>query len=73
MQHLALSNDDIRDLTTILKRLIREAKYPFSPEARRWKELLAKLDPEAVKQLEPAPPPKVYAPPRATVTGRRRR
>jgi hypothetical protein len=58
MQHVDLSADDIRDLTP-LKRLLR--KSPFSPEARRWKELLAKLDGEAIKPPEPAPPPKVYA------------
>jgi hypothetical protein len=66
-----LSNDDCHDLTAIPKRLLQETKYPFSPEARRWKELLAKLDPEAVKPREPTPPPKAYTPPRATAARRR--
>jgi hypothetical protein len=67
-----LSNDDIRELAAIRERLIRETNYPFSHEASRWKKLLAKLDPEAIKPREPLPPPKVYAPPRATVARSRR-
>jgi hypothetical protein len=38
MPHLDLSDDDIRDLAAILKRLLRETNHPFSSEAQRWKE-----------------------------------
>jgi hypothetical protein len=65
-----LSDEDIADLAKLIKRAIDDSRYPFSPEVRRWKELLAKLRPEPVR--EPLPPPKVYAPPRATPARRRR-
>jgi hypothetical protein len=56
-----LSDEDITDLAKLIKRAIDASRYPFSPEVRRWTELLAKLRPEPVR--EPLPPPKVYAPP----------
>jgi hypothetical protein len=70
--NLDLSDEDMRDLASILKRLIDETKYPFSPEAYRWKELLGKLDPEAIKPRDPLPPVQHYEPPRATAARRRR-
>jgi hypothetical protein len=39
-----LSDEDITDLAKLIKRAIDASRYPFSPEVRRWKELLAKLD-----------------------------
>jgi hypothetical protein len=47
------------------------ARYPFSGHIRRLKAILAKLRLEPVR--EPLPPPKVYAPPKATAATRRRR
>jgi hypothetical protein len=67
-----LTDTDIRDLASILKRLIDETKYSFGPEAYRWKELLGKLDPEAIKPRDLLPPRKHYEPPRATAARRRR-
>lgn len=54
-----LSDEDIADLVNLTKRAIDDSRYPFFPEVRRWKELLAKLRPESVR--EPLPPPKGYA------------
>jgi hypothetical protein len=63
-----LSDEDIADLAKLIKRAIDDSRYPFSPEVRRWKELLAKLRPEPVR--EPLPPPKVCARPRAALSRR---
>jgi hypothetical protein len=57
-----LDDKDIGDLAAILRRLLDETKYPYSREARCWRELLQKLAPEPTR--EPLPPlPKIYAPP----------
>jgi hypothetical protein len=37
----------------VLKRLLGQMKYRYSPEARRWRELLRKLDPDAVRSGTP--------------------
>jgi hypothetical protein len=44
--------------------------YPFSARIQTLRAILAKLRPEPAR--EPLPPPKVYAPPRATGARRRR-
>jgi hypothetical protein len=46
-------------------------RYPFSARIQTLRAILAKLRPEPAR--EPLPPPKVYAPPRATAARRRRR
>jgi hypothetical protein len=53
-----------------LTRTIDGDRYLLSPRIRTLKAILAKLRPEPAR--EPAPPPKVYAPPRATAARRRR-
>ena len=58
---LNLDETDIADLAAALRRLLDETRWPFSPEAMRWSELLEKLDPLPVR--EPLPPLKSYAPP----------
>jgi hypothetical protein len=70
MQHLDLSDDEAAALTQELHTTVENDRYPLSPRIRTLREILAKLRPEPV--LEPFPPPKVYAPPRATATRRRR-
>jgi hypothetical protein len=55
-----LSDEDITDLAKLIKRTIDASRYPFSPEVRRWKELLATLRPEPPR--EPLPAPKRYEP-----------
>jgi hypothetical protein len=57
-------------LTRLLSRAIDDDRYPLSPRMQTVKAILAKLRPEPVR--EPLPPPKVYAPPRATAARRRR-
>jgi len=36
---MTLTDEDIRDLDAIRRRLLAETKYPFSPEAHRWQSL----------------------------------
>jgi hypothetical protein len=68
--HLDLTDEEAAALTQELHDILENARYPFSPRIRTLREILGKLRPEPVR--EPLPPPKVYAPPRATA-GRRRR
>jgi hypothetical protein len=69
--NLELSDADITVLADLLKRTIDGARYALSPRVTKLREILAKLRPEPVR--EPMAPRKVYAPPRATATRRRRR
>ena len=69
MQHLDLSDDEAAALE--LHDIVENDRYPFSPRIRTLRAILAKLRPEPVRQ--PLPPPKVYAPPRATAARRKRR
>jgi len=69
--HLDLSDDETAALTKELDDITRNDRYPFSERIRTVKAILAKLRPEPVR--EPVPPPKVYAPPKATAATRRRR
>jgi hypothetical protein len=66
-----LYDDETAALTKELNDIIRKDRYPFSGRIRTLKAILAKLRPEPVR--EPLPPPKVYAPPRATAARRGRR
>jgi hypothetical protein len=68
---LDLSDDEKLALVALLTRTIADDRYPLSPRVRTLKDILAKLRPEPVR--EPLPPPKVYAPPKATAAKRRRR
>ena len=64
---------DLTDEETWPVRLLRGAidgeRYPLSRRIRTLKAILAKLRPEPPR--EPLPPPKVYAPPRASAKQRR--
>jgi hypothetical protein len=66
---LDLSDEETTALLRLLSTTIDEDRYPLSPRVQTLKAILAKLRPEPVR--EPLPPPKVYAPPRAS--GRQRR
>jgi hypothetical protein len=68
---LELSDEETAALIQELHDIVESDKYPFSPRIRTLRAILAKLRPKPVR--EPLPPPKVYAPPRATATRRRRR
>jgi hypothetical protein len=66
---------DLRDEETVallreLDAIIDGDRYFLSPRIQTLKEIRAKLRAEPVR--EPLPPPKQYAPPRATITRRRR-
>jgi hypothetical protein len=65
--NLDLSEDEAAALT---HDIAERDRYPFSPRIRTLRAILAKLRPEPVR--EPLPPPKVYAPPRATTARRHR-
>jgi hypothetical protein len=68
MPHLDLTGEETAALALELRDIVESDRYPFSP--RTLRAILAKLKPEPAR--EPLPPPKVYAPPRATVARRRR-
>lgn len=69
--HLEKSDDEAAALTQELHDIVENDRYPFSPRIRTLRAILAKLRPEPVR--EPLPPPKIYAPPRATAARRRGR
>jgi hypothetical protein len=58
------SDDEAAALIRELHGIIEGDKYQFSPRIRTLRAILAKLSAEPVR--EPLPPPRVYAPPRAT-------
>jgi hypothetical protein len=62
--HLDLTDEESAALTRELHDIIESDRYPFSPRIRTLRAILAKLRPEPAR--ERLPPPKVYAPPRAT-------
>jgi hypothetical protein len=68
--HLDLSDEETATLAADLKRTIDGDRYPFSGRILTLKAILDKIEPPPIR--EPLPPPKVYAPPRATLTRRRR-
>jgi hypothetical protein len=67
---LDLSDAETDALATLLRRAIDDDRYPLSPRIQMLKAILGKIRPEPAR--EPLPPPKVYAPPRATTARRRR-
>jgi hypothetical protein len=67
---LDLSDSETHALATLLRRTIDNDRFPLSPRIQMLKAILGKIRPEPVR--EPLPPPKVYAPPRATTARRRR-
>ena len=68
--NLDLTDEEHAALLRLVKRTIDEDRYPLSPRLDPLKAILAKLEPQSVR--EPLPPPEVYAPPRATAARRRR-
>ncbi len=70
MQHLDLSDEEAAALIKELADITGNDRYPFSARIQTLRAILAKLKPEPAR--EPLPPPKVYAPPRATAARRRR-
>ena len=68
--HLDLSDAEAAALTRELADITGNDRYPFSSRIQTLRAILAKLRPAPLR--EPLPPPKVYAPPRATAASRRR-
>jgi hypothetical protein len=58
---LDLTDEETEALATLLRRTIDDDRYPLSPRIQILKAVLEKIRPEPVR--EPAPPPKVCAPP----------
>ena len=67
MQHLDLSDEEAAALIKELADITGNDRYPFSPRIQTLRAILAKLRPEPARE---PPPPKVYAPPRATAARR---
>jgi hypothetical protein len=67
---LDLSDEETTALLRLLSTTIDDDRYPLSPRVQTLKAILAKIQPEPAR--EPLPPPKRYAPPRATTSRRRR-
>jgi hypothetical protein len=64
-----LTEEETDALAGLLRRTIDDDRYPLSPRVQTLKAILAKIQPEPTQ--EPLPPPKQYAPPRATTAKRR--
>jgi hypothetical protein len=67
---LDLTDDETAALTRLLTNTIDADRYPLSPRIRALKGILDKIEPPPIRG--PLPPPKLYAPPRATTARRRR-
>jgi hypothetical protein len=68
--NLELDPEEELVLVAELRRIIRDARYPLSKRIRTLRGILDKLEPPPVR--EPLPTTKVYAPPRAKPSQRRR-
>ena len=68
---LTLSDEERQALAKHLHNYLDYHRYPYSREIQPLTAVLERVDPSKPKR-EPAPPPKVYAPPRATAKQRRR-
>jgi len=71
MQHLDLSDEAGAALIKELADITGNDRYAFSSRIQTLRAILAKLRPEPAREPLP-PPPKPYAPPRATAARRRR-
>jgi hypothetical protein len=69
MPPIDLSSDELDILVTYARQKFASECWPFSAQMRPVREVLDKLKPPK----QPAPPAKVYAPPRATAKQRRGR
>jgi hypothetical protein len=67
-----LTDEETAALLKELNQIIENDRYQFSARVRTLKAIRAKIRPEPVREPLP-PPPKVYAPPRASAATRRGR
>jgi hypothetical protein len=68
--NLSLTDEETTALLGELDRIIRDDRYPLSARIRTLKAIRAKIKPEPERESLP-PPPKLYAPARATARQRR--
>jgi hypothetical protein len=68
--HLVLTDQETAALMRLLRHAIDNDRYPLSPRISMLRGILGKIKAPIVR--EPLPPPKVYAPPRASPKQRRR-
>jgi hypothetical protein len=68
--NLDLTDEETEALLRELTHIIDGDRYQFSARVRMLKAIRAKIRPEPVREPLP-PPPKQYAPPRATAKRRR--
>jgi len=66
-----LTDEETKALLKELDKIIDGDRFQFSARVRMLKAMRAKIQPEPVREPLP-PPPKQYAPPRATAAKRRR-
>jgi hypothetical protein len=69
--HLDLTDEETAAITQELHNIVENDRYPFSPRICTLRAILSNILSEPAR--EPLSPRKVYAPPRATATRRRRR
>ena len=69
--HLDLTDEETAALLRELDALIDSDRYFLSPRIKTLRAIRAKIRPEPLREPMP-PPPKQYAPPRATAKQRRR-
>ena len=67
-----LADQDRADLARILRGMIETDRFPLPPKVKRWKELLAKLDPTPERVVTPYPPPTPSAQPSHLLAKKRR-
>jgi hypothetical protein len=70
MPNLELTDEESAGLLRLVKKALDTDRYPLSPRLYPLRSILEKLEPQPVREVRP--PPKVYAPPRATAARRRR-
>ena len=71
IMHLDLTDEETAALLRELDALIDSDRYFLSPRIKTLRAIRAKIRPEPLREPLP-PPPKQYAPPRATAKQRRR-
>ena len=71
MPNLGLTDEERAALLRLVKQAIDADRYPLSPRLYPLRSILEKLEPQPVREVRP--PPKLYAPPKATAVQRRRR
>jgi hypothetical protein len=70
MPNLDLTDEEKAALLRLVKQAIDPDRYPLSSRLYPLRSILEKLEPQPVREV--SPPPKIYAPPKATAAQRPR-